>query len=68
MEDIYTKVPHLEYMRLLQTCSNLGKENENLKKEIASLKEKNATLAKEIVILKTPKTAEKAENKKGGNK
>lgn len=54
MSDIYTQVKHTEYMKLINTCEALTKENAKLKAEL-----KKAT---------AKKAEEKTETKKGGNK
>lgn len=55
--DIYTRVPHLEYMKLIKRVETLEKENAKLKADL-----KKATAKVEV------KTEAKAETKKGGNK
>ena len=62
MADIYTKVPHVEYMKLIKRCEDLEKEVAALK---ADLKKANAA---KVAVTAAPKTVEKTETKKGGNK
>ena len=53
---IYTKVKHVEYMKLVEKCETLEKENAKLKAELKK------------TTVKSEKAAETAETKKGGNK
>lgn len=55
MGDIYTKVKHTDYMKLIERCATLEKENAKLKAELKKV------TAKE-------KVETKVETKKGGNK
>lgn len=59
--NIYTKVPHAEYKKLIERVGTLEKENAMLK---AELKKANA----KAVVKNVENKVEKTETKKGGNK
>ena len=60
MAEIYTKVKHSEYLKLIERCEALEKENAKLKAEL----KKSAV---KVITKVEVKTDEKVETKKGGN-
>lgn len=59
MGDVFTKVKHTDYLKLIKHCEALETENAQLRAEL-----KKATVKAE----KTEKNETKIETKKGGNK
>ena len=58
MADIYTKVPHVEYIKLVKRCEELEKELAAARAEVKRFK------TAKVAVTAAPKTVEKTETKK----